>query len=642
MEVKPPYKIDGKPKAIAGEIPRDVVANPMLPLPISVEEFVKIVNNGQLYVDKTGIIHDLLNYRNKYVFLFRPRRFGKSLLLSTVEAILLGRKELFTDLAIGNTNPEYQFKSSHVIRFSMASFGNKPEYLEKNLVEYLEFFARNKYGLQLTSSSIGGSLFQLITLLYDSYDSIPLGKSPDLIGRTADIPEVVVLVDECDYQLLPNMHDPIKLQATVDFLSDFYSGLKSVSGMIRHLIVTGITKFKVFYQSSSNFISDISLDPAFSSICGFTKDEIRSNFWKHIEYALMKRKDLNIAENSLTGENLYASIEDWYDGYTWDGVTDIFNPISLMEFLSNYRLKQYWYGTGDSGTIKEFLKSDADYFNIFSDNNTIESDESTGMLTEITPYAVLFKTGYLTIKQISSSKSLGGGDGDVITYHLSIPNREVRQSLAKQIIFSRFFVLKHGVMKNDLYSRFSDFCGYFSERDEINSQHTLVSIFSSYSYKLHTHAESYYKTLIFTALCFSSGEVTAEASVGGGDIDLSLELPSDIMVIEVKYNHFPGPVAGKNDAELQKAGAVGSTSASADSITPDQSLTKKGKADRKKNILRLLDKGINDAFSQIESKGYAKKYTYPDQKKNVWLVAVSIVGRDDAEIKFRKALIPSG
>ncbi|MDR1041158.1 MAG: AAA family ATPase [Deltaproteobacteria bacterium] len=627
----------GIPQEITNNAQHGVIKNSMKPLPISEQEFVDVVGNGQLYIDKTKLIYDLLNYKSKYVFLFRPRRFGKSLLLSTIEAILLGRKELFTNLQIGNLGPEYSFESSHVVRFSMGSFGNNPDLFEKKLTSSLKFLARNNYGLRLTSVGTGDTILQLIHSLYNSHDSIPLGKKPPLSNRTADVPKVAVLIDECDFQLLPNIHDPKKLQTTINFLSEFYSGLKAVSGMIRYLVVVGITKFKAFYQSSSNFIDDISLKPDFSSICGFTKDEIRSSFWKHIEYSLEKRKDLKISDSTMTDEELFASIVDWYDGYTWDGVTEVFNPVSLMTFLTEFRFKQYWYDTGDSSIIKEFLKTDADYFNMFSNKNTIESDESPGMLTEISPYAVLFQAGYLTIKEISSSKSRAIGDNDILTYHLAIPNREVRESLAKQILMSRFFGLRNDEVPKQLYDRFSEFCNFFASRKERDCQNTLVSIFASYSHQLHSQAESYYKTLLLTALCFSKGEVTAEASVGGGDIDLFLELPTDIMIIEVKYNHFPTSSSGNKGVENQEVSSANTMPGDAESGLSGKTLGRKAKADPKKDVLRLLDKGISDAFRQIDTKGYAKKFLYPKQKKNIWLVAVSVVGRDNAKIKFKRA-----
>ncbi|MDR1038917.1 MAG: AAA family ATPase [Deltaproteobacteria bacterium] len=634
----------GKKGSTNGDFSIPATGNPVQPLPISVQEFVDVVRDGQLYVDKTKIIRELLNYRNKYVFLFRPRRFGKSLLLSTIEAILLGRKELFDRFEIGNLKPEYPFESSHVIRFSMGSLGSNPDSFEKNLVEQLKYIAFQKYGLHLTSSGIGGTFLQLIQSLHDSYDSIPLGKAHPLSDRLADLPKVAVLIDECDYQLLPNIHDPKKLQSTINFLSDFYSGLKAVSGMIRHLIVTGITKFKTFYQSSSNFIDDISLDPDFSKICGFTQAEIRTNFWKHIEHSLKKMKMLEIVDCSMTEEKLYASIIDWYDGYTWDGKSNILNPVSLMQFFSNHEFKQYWYDTGDSGIIGEFIKSDKEYFKMFSDNSSIQAVDSSSMFAEITPYSVLYQTGYLTIKKITRSRKRGRDGRDIKIYHLAIPNREVREALAQNILLSRFFSLNDNVNENELYDRFIEFCEYFAMRKESHSQKALVTIFSSYSYKLHSSAESYYKTLILTALCFSEGQVTAEVSVGGGDIDLFLELQSDIMIIEVKYNHYPGSTAGKNNAVPQETSSASSTSAVPainQSVSPGYG-SRKDKADIKKDVSRLLDKGINDAFNQIDAKGYAKKYLYAKQKKTVWLVAVSVVGRDDAKIKFRKPKIGPG
>jgi hypothetical protein len=594
------------------EVLKNVTAINIKRLAISFTDFARIVNEHKIYVDKTDIIHDLLNINTNYILLTRPRRFGKTLLLSTIQAILQGRKDLFENLYIGNLEPAYPFESSHVIRLSMGPAGINPDDYLDRMKLYLDDVAAD-YGITLRAKNIGDSVYNLIHSLYRSYKTIPLAKDGPLAGKIADIPKIAVLIDEYDYQLIPNLHDSKKLQATFAFLDDFYTGIKTAADEIRYLIVTGITTFKGLVQSGFNIIRDKSLDPAFAAICGFTEDEIVLNFEDNIKTSLENRKRMGVMDLGMCEADLVSEIVDWYDGYSWDGKTKVLNPCSLLDFFSEHIFRPYWSNTVDSRAINEFLKIDKDYFCMFYRHNAFHDSSEPDDLTEISPAAVLFQTGYLTIKTITRTKSSVRGGNDTTTYQLSIPNREVRQQFAQKIIIPRFLKLTGGLKPNEQIERFLDFCDSFSSRKAYSSQVSLISIFSYYSYKLHSNAESYYKTVILTALCFADGEVTAEISVSGGDIDLFLELPSDFMVIEVKYSNYPKTAA--KDPE-RAAGKDNSSHA--------------------KEIRNLLDVGISKAFKQINDKGYAKKFLNQNQKKNVWLVAISIVGRDNVKIQFRK------
>lgn len=588
-------------------------------LGVSLTDFTKLIESKKIYVDKTEKIYNLLNDNTNCILITRPRRFGKTLLLSTIQAILQGRKELFGNLFIGKMDPEYPFVSSHVIRLSMGPAGSEPDDYIGRMKNYLDNVA-SRYNITLKAEKIGDSIYELIQSLYYSYDSVPLAKIGPLAHRTAEIPEVSVLIDEYDYQLISNLHDKHKLEATFHFLDDFYTGIKTAADEIRYLIVTGITKFKGMLHSGFNIVKDKTLNPNYAAICGFTKDEIIDNYSENIKASLANRKLQGITNSKGTEEELISSIIDWYDGYTWDGVTRIFNPCSLLDFFSTHELAPYWSDTADSRVVNECLKLSKDYFYIFYRNNYFEESSKPDDLAEISPATVLFQTGYLTIKSISRSGGQHGGDKNTKTYQLSIPNREVRQQFAQKIIIPQFLKINPGISKNRQPDRFNDFCRYFSSRSVVNSQISLASIFSSYSYKLHISLESYYKTIILTALCFSDGEVTAEMSVGGGDIDLFLELASDIMVIEVKYSHAPG-----------------SSTKEPGKCSGKQTEKQGNKRDKAKQIRDLLEAGIIKAFCQINDKGYAKKFLNKSQNKNVWLVAISIVGRNDIRIRFKKA-----
>ncbi|MDR1039081.1 MAG: AAA family ATPase, partial [Deltaproteobacteria bacterium] len=383
--------------------------------------FSKLIRHGDIYIDKTGIIQTLLTDKFDTVLLNRPRRFGKSLLISTIEHILKGDKEKFNTLDIGSDDSGYDWKSSHVIRLDMSNYGIDAKTLDQNLSVRLGKIAKQS-GVVLGSTGSGAILGELIEELYDNYKSIPLKRADDIVS--AEIPDVAVLIDEYDFPLVMNLNDPKALNEMRKFFAVFYASLKGASEMTRFVFITGITRFEEFTSfSGMNRFGDISFDPKYSEICGFTKNEIKNNFNDDLNkaYELLKTDKSLGCPNSP--EEILSLLLDWYDGYSWDGKNRVLNPVSVLYFFDSFGFGRYWYDTGAPSFLQELQIKDENYFNNFSNSSDFRVSISYPQTKKISPASTLLATGYLTV-----DKAEGGTPKSHVdkTYHLAIPNMEVR------------------------------------------------------------------------------------------------------------------------------------------------------------------------------------------------------------------------
>ena len=370
-------------------------------LPIGIQTFEKIRKDNCVYVDKTQFVQELAKYKCPY-FLSRPRRFGKSLFLSTLKSYFEGRRDLFEGLAISKTESEW--KKYPVLYFDF----NGQNYVDENTVNQTIYYRLSEYEKIYEVESIDSSVsIRFKNLIKSVYKKT--GK------------QVVVLVDEYDKPLLQNVENEEVENQIRNVLKGFYGNLKSEDAYIRFVFITGVTRFdKVSIFSDLNNLRDISMSEEFSAICGITQEEMESNFVPEIE---------NMAEkNEISKEECLAILKKNYDGYHFSKKIDIdiYNPFSLLNAFSDLEFSSYWFSTG-TPTFLTLMMRNSDF-----DFKTLENNIEVGLrtlenyrLTSTDPLPMLYQTGYVTIKEY---------DKTFRSFILGLPNDEVRYGLYDNLI----------------------------------------------------------------------------------------------------------------------------------------------------------------------------------------------------------------
>lgn len=374
-------------------------------LPIGIQSFEKLRKSSYLYVDKTQYIHDLIQSGGTY-FLSRPRRFGKSLLVSTMEAYFQGKKELFEGLAIEHLENERgneAWTSYPVIKFSLSGGDyHAPDGLAEVLDRKLDSYER-KYGIEKANYDLPNRFGYLIEQLYRK------------TGRN-----VVVLVDEYDKPLLETISDPKQEERNRQLYKGFFSILKDEDQYLQFVFFTGVTKFsKISVFSDLNQLKDISLSDEFSGICGITEEEMEKTFSPEI--------DRLAARMNISHSKCIKKLADMYDGYCFspEGV-DVYNPFSLLNAFQDQRLRRYWYETGTpTFLVKKLMASD---FTPERLTGGVEIDEQSLMnyrADDTDPIPLFYQTGYLTIC---------GYDDEFQIYSLQFPNQEVKYGFLNSLV----------------------------------------------------------------------------------------------------------------------------------------------------------------------------------------------------------------
>ncbi|MDR1871334.1 MAG: AAA family ATPase, partial [Deltaproteobacteria bacterium] len=297
--------------------------------------FRKLINEDYIYVDKTGLLRELIEGSSKNIFLSRPRRFGKSLVLNTILEIFSGDQDLFKGLQIEQSG--YDFPKYPVLKLDMSIPCSSPEELRLEIFNALTNLA-TKNGLTLKSTSYGAALKELIE------------KTRDVHNK-----DVVVLIDEYDYPVSSKINNKTKANNNSEVLADFYASFKSVNDLLRFALVTGVTRNSMMGISAGlNNLDDISLDKKYAAICGFTPEEIDRYFADRYP-AILQTLRKNNYSSKIEGRGVLSSLSDlkeetlhWYDGYSWDGRTKVLNPISVLKFIDTHTFKSYWALTSTS------------------------------------------------------------------------------------------------------------------------------------------------------------------------------------------------------------------------------------------------------------------------------------------------------
>lgn len=464
--------------------------------PIGIQDFEDLRNNDCVYIDKTPLIYQLVN-TNKIYFLSRPRRFGKSLLVSTLEAYFLGKKELFKGLAMEQLEKDWNVYPVLHIDFSGSKYLNA-DALRSYINVQLSLWEK-VYGCEENENTFSLRLEGIIRRAYEQ------------TGQ-----QVVVLVDEYDSPMLDSNSNPELQNELRGIMRDFFSPLKKAGKFLRLLFLTGISKFsQMSIFSELNNLQNISMSDDYSAICGITEEELLTQMKVDIE---------RMAEaNNETYEEACAHLKKQYDGYHFsDNSEDIYNPFSLINAFAQRKYFNYWFSTGTPTFLIELLQRMNFDVRLLDrmDAKPEDFDKATDNLTD--PIPVLYQSGYLTIKDY---------DPFFRTYMLGYPNEEVRISFIESLIpsylyqptrESNFYVVSfvRDLMKGDIESCL--------ERTR--------SFFASIPYDLENNQEKHYQTIFYLLFRLMGQYVDVEVKSAIGRADVVVKMTDAIYVLEFKVD----------------------------------------------------------------------------------------------------------
>ena len=465
-------------------------------LPVGIQTFSNIIEGDMLYIDKTEYIWNMIHL-GKYIFLSRPRRFGKSLLVSTLHAYFEGRKALFKGLFIESVEKEWvQYP---VLRFSMAS----GKHMEKDQLErYLLFMLEeNERRFGITSDSIDPNvrLRNLITSIYEK-----TGK------------KVVILIDEYDAPLLDVVHEDKTLPVLRNVMRNFYSPLKDSDPYLHFVFLTGITKFsQLSIFSELNNLKNISMRPDYAGVCGITEEEMVTAMSDYLD-------DFAEAQQT-TREGAVEGLKRQYDGYhfTWPS-PDIFNPFSLLNAFQDRDYTNYWFSSGTPTYLIEMLRkfnvvpSDISQMQVLSS----DFDAPTENMASITP--LLYQSGYVTIKDYDRASRL---------YTLDIPNTEIRVGLMESLLPNYVEMRKEA--GNTTIAKM-----YLSlYRDNLDEMFRLLqSYLLTVPYCNDANSEGHYQQMLYVIFSLFGRYVDVEVHTSTGRVDVVMKTNKTLYIFELKMN----------------------------------------------------------------------------------------------------------
>ncbi len=457
--------------------------------PIGLQDFEKIRTGDYLYIDKTHLIHKLID-SGSYYFLSRPRRFGKSLLLSTIKEIFNGNKEIFEGLWIYD---KWNWEQKHpVIHISFSNIGVNTMGLTAAI-----FNALNKNAERLG-----------IILTTETYDQQFL----ELIEKASVNGKVVILIDEYDRPITDYMEDLEKAEEHRAVFKSLYSVLKDADAYIRFLIITGVSKFsKVSIFSDLNNLNDITIHPAYATLTGITQKELELNFAEEI------------TEIQQQLPNLLSELKLWYNGYAWHQDADrVYNPFSILKYMDRRDFRNYWFQTGTPTWLVKHMRDHMEYK--LEDLHYFENDLGNFNVEAIESVPLLFQTGYLTLK---------GYDELTETYELGYPNKEVEDSL-NDALLNAYRNVNPGSSSAFLTNELNK---ALRENDIPQIIKAIDTSISTVPYPLwNSDKESIFNIILYLSFNRMGIYVRSEENSAQGRSDLTVQTPNYIYVFELKLN----------------------------------------------------------------------------------------------------------
>ena len=478
-------------------LPLTETAEDML-YPIGIQNFEDLRKNKYVYVDKTHHIYHLAS-TGKYYFLSRPRRFGKSLLVSTMEAYFKGKKELFEGLAMESL--EKNWAEYPVLHLDLNGISyNSKEVLDDVLDRKLSAW-ETEYGIN-ASTVVQGLRFQDI-----------IDAAFKKTGR-----QVVILIDEYDKPIVDNLDNPELADDFKKTLQGFYSVMKVKDGQIRFGFLTGVSKIgKLSVFSGLNNLTDISMEAEYSDICGISESDLHKYFEESVA-------ELAVA-NRLSIDQCYKNLKDMYDGYHFSEDADgMYNPFSILSTFRSKKFKEYWFETGTPTLLVNVMKRTSFDITTLSDNVEVTSDDLSGMQDIINrPIPLFFQTGYLTIKDY---------DKEFNVYTLGFPNDEVKNGFLK-FIFS-YYVPVNPAEGNTTTAKLAK---ALRTGTPDAFMRTLEALFANTTYQIQGDAEKDFQYAMYIIMELLGEYVQAERSTSNGRIDLLLQTKDYIYIIELKIDN---------------------------------------------------------------------------------------------------------
>jgi hypothetical protein len=453
--------------------------------PIGHQDFEHIITQDFVYVDKTSYVFELAN-RGGYYFLSRPRRFGKSLLISTFDYLFRGNKELFAGLYIYD---KWDFDEFPVIRLSFNTLAYENNNLNKTLLDSLDKIAI-LYNVALTEISLKERFQELIYLLYASYNQ-----------------KVVILIDEYDKPLIDYLEKENIAQAIQNraILKTFYSVLKDADPYLKMVFITGISKFsQVSIFSDLNNLYDLTLRKDYNEICGISQIELEQNF----------KEELKIYDPE--------EIKQWYNGYKWDiDSQTVYNPFSLLNFFSDGKFSNYWYTTGTPTFLMK--KSRSEHFYEFEETTCSEIKLQSFDIEDIDLIPVLFQTGYLT---------LIGKEPILDDYILSFPNREVKQAYLEKLADTYI-----DSQKNPSKVILGNLLKAFRSKNKENFEQSINQAFAQIPYDLwQKENEQFYHAIVHLLFSLLGVYIHSEVHTKDGRADALIIFEDNVYCLEFKLD----------------------------------------------------------------------------------------------------------
>lgn len=467
--------------------------------PVGIQTFERIRKENKLYIDKTEYIYRMTHSGGCYFFLSRPRRFGKSLLVSTFESYFSGKKELFEGLAIEKLEQEWM--EYPVLHFDMSGGKHmEKEQLEDYLSNRLEAEER-KWGITHTKRGANDRLTELITTAYE------------ISGK-----QVVVLIDEYDAPMLDVAHDKETLDVLRNVMRNFFSPLKMCEPMLRFVFLTGITKFsQVSIFSELNNIKNISLDDEYAGVCGITKEELLTQMSEDI--------DMLAEAQGMTREETIAKLKENYDGYHFSPASpDVFNPYSLLNCFDDKNFGAYWFSSGTPTYLINMLRK----FKVLpakigrSLARSSAFDAPTENLKTITP--LLYQSGYITIKGYDKMSQL---------FTLDLPNKEIKVGLFESLL--PYYL--EGMYAEEGDVAIAQMSVLIRQGDMDDALRLFQEFLGTVPYCNNTNYEGHYQQVLFIIFTLLTHFVVdVEVHTPNGRVDVVMETEDTLYLIELKLN----------------------------------------------------------------------------------------------------------